>query len=334
MRRLTRRATAITAAALVVAGVTGAGPAVAASRTINIAYMSFAVANSYDAPMLAAARAVAQSSGAKLTVFDANNDPTTQYNQIQNVISTGKYQGIIVQPIYGAALIPVIKQAIAKKIKVVNIDQILGTNYESTKIQVPGLSGNVVFAPPAIATAMGNLVTQACAASGANPCKVGYLWSLKASALDVTMKKIFDSVIAKTPSIQIVAEGESYWTPTAGLSATQNMLQANPDLNVVVGADQGIEGAAQAVAGAGKTGKVALVGYGGSATGINAVKSGAWFGTVMQAPASTGELGMRALIKAIRTGKKSGVINPIASFANKGVVTKANAKKFLGEWPG
>src|SRR5215470_10017952 len=51
------------------AAATGSG------KHLKIAYLSFAVANSYDAPMLAAAQAVAASNNASLTVFDANNDP-------------------------------------------------------------------------------------------------------------------------------------------------------------------------------------------------------------------------------------------------------------------
>ncbi len=53
----------------------------AASKPMNIAYLSFAVQNSYDAPMLAAAQATAAAYGAKLTVFDANNNPQTQQQQ-------------------------------------------------------------------------------------------------------------------------------------------------------------------------------------------------------------------------------------------------------------
>jgi len=49
-----------------------------------------------------------------------------------------------------------------------------------------------------------------------------------------------------------------------------------------------------------------------SATGIAAVKSGAWFATVAQLPApDEGELGMIALIKAMKTGKGSGSQNPV-----------------------
>jgi ribose transport system substrate-binding protein len=94
---------------------------------VKIAYMSFAVANTYDAPMLAAAKEVAAANNASVTVFDANNSPTTQYSQLQDAITSGGYQGIITQPIESTNLIPLVQQAISKGIKVVNIDQILST---------------------------------------------------------------------------------------------------------------------------------------------------------------------------------------------------------------
>ena len=143
---------------------------------MRIAYLSFAVANSYDAPMLAAAKAAAKKGGAKITVFDANNDPKTQFSQLQTAATSKQYDAIIVQPIFGTGLISVVKQAIKNGIKVVNMDQILGPNLGHAKPQVPGLSGNVVFVPTAIGTKLGNLVVQACAAKKLNPCNVGYLY--------------------------------------------------------------------------------------------------------------------------------------------------------------
>ena len=86
---------------------------------MNIAYMSFAMDNTCDASMLAVAQAVAQTDGAKLTAFDANN-PQTQFNQLQTVISSGQYNGIITQPIVSTGLTSLVQQAISKEIKVVN----------------------------------------------------------------------------------------------------------------------------------------------------------------------------------------------------------------------
>jgi ribose transport system substrate-binding protein len=108
------------------------------------------------------------------------------------------------------------------------------------------------------------------------------------------------------------------------------MLQAHSDLNLIVGSDQGIEGAVQAI---GKK-KVILVGYGGSAAALQGVAAGKWYGDVAQLPASEGRLAAQAVIKAVRTGAKAGGVNPVADLPNQGVVTKENADQFTAEWPG
>jgi ribose transport system substrate-binding protein len=296
--------------------------------TIKVAYLSFAVANSYDAPMLAAAKSVASKGGAKVTVFDAANDPKKQLQQLQTAISSGQYKAIIVQPIFGPQLIPTIKQAIAKGIKVVNIDQILGTNPGTAAPPVKGLSGNVVFVQTQIGQKQGRLLVAACA--GKNPCNVGYLYSVKASSLDKAIRSGVNAAI-KGKDIKIVAEGETFYQPANALKASQTMLQAHSDLNVIMGADQGATGAQQALGG---NKDVILIGYGGGGVGLKRVKSGAWYGTVMQRPATEGKRGMECALKAVKTRKGCGGINVLAGLPNGGVVTKANAGKFKAEWPG
>lgn len=344
--RLDRRRILVAGAFLSVAGVlagcsnaasTDAASSSSASAkptgTVNIAYLSFAVANSYDAPMLAAAQTVAADNDAKLTVFDANNDPKVQFSQLQNVISSGTYQAVIVQPIFGTGLTDLVSQAIAKGIKVVNIDQILGPDLSTAEPQVKGMSANVTFVPTDIGTKLGKLTIEACASKNLSPCKVGYLYDIKASSLDVAIQKSFAAATAGSP-VQVVAEGEDFFNPAGGLKAVQNMLTAHPDLDLVVGSDQGIQGAEQALAGANKTGKVLLVGYGGSAAGLNATAAGTWYGTVVQAPATEGRLGAQAAVKAVRDNTVTGGVNPLESLPDGGVATKANATSFTGEWPG
>jgi len=305
-----------------------------AVKHLDIAYLSFAVENSYDAPMLAAAQAVASDANATVKVFDANNSSQTQYSQLQDVITSGQYNGIVLQPIFGTGLISLVQQAIAKGIKVVNMDQVLGPNYSTDAPQVTGLAANVMFVPTEIGTKLGNLVVQACQAKNLNPCNVGYLYDIKASALDVAISGAFDKAIAADPGVKIVAQGQSFFSPTEGLTAVQNMLAANANLNLIVGSDQGIEGGVEAVAAKHLTGKVILVGYGASAAALAGVASGAWYGDVAQAPASEGRLAMQALIQALRTGKNGGGIDPVAGLPDQGIVTKANVSQFTAEWPG
>jgi ribose transport system substrate-binding protein len=301
-------------------------------KTYNVAYLSYGVANSYDAPMLAAAKAVAAADGhVNVTVFDSQSTDTIQVADLQDAINSGKFQGIITQPIYGPALLPGVKLAIKKGIKVVNIDQILGTNYSSDQIEVHGLSGNVVFFPAKIGSQLAAEAILACGT--ANPCQIALVHNYTGDEPDAEITKTFDAGIAKDANASIVANGDGLYTPSVALTFVADTLVANPNLNVIVGADQDCEGAQSALTSAKNT-TVKLVCYGASATGIAAVKSGAWFADVAQLPATEGELGMIALVKAMKTGKGSGSQNPVAKLPDNGIVTKSNAGKFTGEWPG
>jgi ribose transport system substrate-binding protein len=313
------------------AGIPGAGLAKPAKThaTVKVAYLSYAVANSYDAPMLAAAKAVAKSGDASVTVFDAANDPKKQLSQLQTVASSNQYQAIIVQKNFGPQLTQAVQAAIKAGIKVVNMDQNLGTNPSSAAPPVKGLSGNVIFVQSEIGQKQGGLVVKACAELNANPCKVGYLYSVKVSSLDTAIRKAFNAAIAGH-NIKVVAEGETFYNPANALKAAQTMLQAQPGLNVIVGADQGATGAQQALNG--KT--VTLIGYGGGGVGLKAVSSGAWYGTVVQRPATEGKLAMQCAIKAVKTGKGCGGIDVLKGLPNGGVVTKANASRYKAQRPG
>jgi ribose transport system substrate-binding protein len=317
----------------------GSASATTASRPdqkkLRLAYLSFAVANPYDAPMLAAAKAAAKANNAEIVVFDANNDPNTQFSQLQNVIAPGKqrYDGVIVQPIFGAALVKLAQSAVDQGLKVGNVDQVLGTDFTTGESQVKGLGANVIFVPVKNGTKMGEQTVAACQAkktSGA--CSVGYLYGVKASTVDKALRSGFDKAIAADPNIKVVAKGEGLYSTQGGLDAAQNMLQANPNLDIIVGADQSIAGARQAIKAAGK--QVQTVGTGGSALGLQAVKAGDQVASVMQLPATEGGLVVEDLVKAIRTGQDQPSREPAAQLPQDGVATKANVSKFNGEWPG
>jgi ribose transport system substrate-binding protein len=319
----------------VVAVVVAAGAAVGApsradaKKPVRVAYLSFAVANSYDAPMLAAAKRVAKAQGASVTVLDAANQPNKQLAQLQTVSTSKQYNAIIVQPIFGPQLLSTVRSAIKNKIKVANMDQILGSNPGTAKPPLKGMAGNVVFVQTQIGRKQGQLVVKACKARHLSPCHVGYLYSVKVSSLDTAIRKGFNAA-TKGHNIRVDAEGETFYNPATALKSAQTMLQAKPNLQVIVGADQGATGAEQALNGK----KVTLIGYGGGAVGLKAVRQGRWFGTVMQRPATEGRLAMKCVIQAVRTGKSCGGIDVLKGLRNGGVVTKANAGKFRAEWPG
>lgn len=337
-RRALAIVTASAAAALVLAGCTGGGggdspTGDAGDEPIEIAFLSFAVANTYDAPMLAAAQAVADENDVVMTVLDANNDPNTQSAQLQDVIASGQYDGIITQPIYGPGLIEGVEQAIAAGIKVVNVDQILGDDFTTADVQVDGLSANVSQRPADMGRKLGEQVVAACESGGWDPCKVAYFFDIKASALDLAMRDAWNAAVEGS-TVEVVAEGESFFNPANALTVAQDILTAHPDLNVISGSDQAMQGSDQALEAAGKIGEILLVGFGGSEQAVAAVADGRWFSSVMMVPATSGRLAMEAVIDAVRNGNDQGSVDPFADLPHEWIVTKETASEFSPEWPG
>ncbi|HET8927495.1 MAG TPA: sugar ABC transporter substrate-binding protein [Microbacterium sp.] len=340
MRRLFVAGAFTAAAALLAAcaapagggGETGAATD-AAEETIQVAFLSFAVANTYDTPMLEAAQQAADANNVEMTVFDANNDPNAQAAQLQDAIASGQYDGIITQPIYGPGLIDGVLQAIEAGIKVVNVDQILGEDFTTAEVQVEGLSANVSQRPADMGHKLGEQTVAACASQNLDPCRVGYLYDIKASALDVAMRDAWDEAVAGSP-VEVVADGETFFNPANALTVVQDMLTAHSDIDVIVGSDQGMQGADQALEAAGSMGDIILVGFGGSEQSVAAVADGRWFSSVMMVPATSGKLAMEAVVDAIRNGNDQGMVDPFADLPHGWIVTQDTASEFSPEWPG
>lgn len=334
-RRPIALATAATAA-LALAACSAQAPSGTSTsdKPLEVAYISFAVANTYDEPMLAAAQKVAKENNVNVTVFDGNLDPATQTSLIQDAIASGQYDGIITQPIYGPAIVDVVGQAIAAGIKVVNIDQILGTDFTTGKTQVKGLAANVVFVPSELGKKFGEQTVAACKSKNLDPCNVAYLHDVKASAIGIALWGGFQAATKGTP-VKVVAEGETFYNPAAAQTAVTDILTAHPEVNLIATSDQGLQGAVLAIDAAGKkTSDFLMVGYGGSKWGQQHVADGTVFADVLQAPATEGKLGMLAMVDALRHKKNQGDVDPFKAFPNNGVMTKDTASKFTGEWAG
>ena len=127
--------------------------------------------------------------------MDGNLDPPTQTKQLQDAITSGKYDGIVLQPVYGAALVPGAQAAIAKGIAVGNIDQILGTDFTTADAQVTGLS-RTWSSWPAPGQEDRRPGHPGLHGQRRQPCKIGYIFSVKAAGLDQELRKAFDAEIA------------------------------------------------------------------------------------------------------------------------------------------
>ena len=223
--------------------------------------------------------------------------------------------------------------ALAAGLEVVLFNQIVGDDLTTNEPQVDGIAASIMAPPVVTGQRAAQITVDACA--GLDPCRVVYLFGIRGFPLDVALRQGFDGVIGDHPSIAVVAEGEGqYLGPEGGINAMQDILQAQPDFDVVVGADQSLQGVELVLTDEGKLSGVALIGLGGSSPAVEGVADGRWYGTVFYAPGTEGRLAMEAMIAALSDGTLTGGIDPNANFLDGGKVTAANVGEFTAEWDG
>lgn len=298
----------------------------------KIAYLSASSANTWLQASKAAMESIGAGAGVELVEFDGQFTPGEQSKQIQDVIASGDYDGIIIAGIDGAALIPDLEAAIATGLPVVVLNQVIGEKLDTAEPQFEGASASVMVPPLESGRLLGQLTMDAC--EGVSPCNVVYFYGIKGTPIDTAVKMGFDEVTAANPDIKIVAEAEGqYLGPDVALAAMQDVLQRSKDFSVVTGPDQAMVGVELALSDAGIS-DAKIIGFGGSEVAIQAVKDGKWFGDLFGAPYTEGELAMQAMIAALRDGTVTGGINPLADFPNGGLVTADNVADFTPQWAG
>jgi ribose transport system substrate-binding protein len=333
---MTRRWTAVAVAALMALGTAacgsddgggggsgGSGGGDGGQDVSKIAFFGFAGANSFAQATLAGIKQQASKEGVEVEFFDPNFDAATQVSQIQNAITTGEFQAFIVQANDGNAVVPPIREAIEEGITVVGEFTPIGTKYDTIEPQVDGMI--FVGEPPTEnGRALGEMGVDAC--KGIDPCQVAYLEGFKALPLDNARTDAVKAALKKAPNVRLVASVEGGYTQASGLKAAQNVLQANPDVDVMIGSSQAIAGAEQAVEDAGS--KVKLIGNGGSRQAVGAVKEGRWFGTYVIAEKSAGAKAAELAIAAAKGEKVP------KSFDTRELQNPIGTKENLGDFEG
>lgn len=283
----------------------------------SIAFFGFTKANSFTVATFEGVERQAGKEGAEAEFFDAEFDPQTQVKQLQDAITSKRFDVFIVQAVDGASVVPAVRTAIKDGITVVVHFTPVGTRYDTAEPQVPGAI-SLVDVPTENGRRLGELGAGACASSGAEPCQVAYLEGLKTLPLDNARTEAVVGTLEGEPGVEVVARVEGGYTRDTGRKAMQDILQAHPDVDVVIGSSQAVLGAEKVAEGE----EITYVGNGASRQAVNAVKEGRWYGIpylpVKTSGAKAAELGL-----AKANGRDVPEATDMATLAEKeGVFTK------------
>jgi len=256
------------------------------------------------------AQAEARAEGLTLTVQNANNDATTQANQIQTAVAS-RTSAIIINPVDSDAAQAAIQPAITAKIPVVAVDR-----------NITGVTVNSFIASDNVTG--GKQAADALAAAINNTGNILVLEGTPGASSTRDRGQGFTDEITKFPNIKIVASQTANFDATDGLNVTTNLMQAHPDVVAIYAQNDEMALGAVAALGSKAGTSVKVVGFDGGDQGLAAVKAGTIAADVAQQPVL---LGKQAVV-TIGQILKGQSVQPTQSMPVQ-TITKDNVDAFI-----
>lgn len=259
------------------------------------------------------AQKAADAAGAKLVIFNANNEPAAQNSAIETYIQQ-KVDGLIVVAIDVNGIMPAVKQAADANIPVVAIDAILPEGPQKAQIGVDnGKAG----------ADMGAHFLDYVKANMGGKAKVGIVGALNSYIQNVRQKGFEDAIKGKE-GIETVSVVDGQNVQDTALAAAENLITGNPDMNAIYATGEpALLGAIAAVESQGKQDQIKIFGWDLTAQAIAGIDKGYVAAVVQQDPAGMGE----AAVKALDTITKGGSVDKEISVPIT-IVTKDNVEPY------
>jgi ABC-type sugar transport system substrate-binding protein len=229
----------------------------------NVGVAMYARDNPFFTEVVSGVQYEAKRKGINLDISWAENDPTQEVNNIQNMI-TRQPDGLIISPIDPNALVPPVQQAKNSHIPVVMITDDLAPSGQ--QYQLTSMSSDY--------TNTGRIKAQFIANQLHGSGQVGVIHLIRGLAFTEEQWKGAQEVFARYPNIKIV--GQLYAggaASTNGLNAAENLLTAHPGIKALyVDNDPLALGVIQAVQQRHVAHPVVIVGADGTPSAISELK--------------------------------------------------------------
>ena len=210
------------------------------------------------------AKAAAQKAGAKLVIFNANNDPAAQNNAIDDYIQQ-KVQGIVVDAIDVNGIMPAVTAAASAGIPVIAVDAILPKGPQKSQVGVDNAEGGAEAARFLADYVKQNMNGQA---------QLGIVGALN-SFIQNLRQKGFQDALKADPGIKLVQVVDGRNIQDNAMAVSETLLTGNPTLNTIYATGEpALIGALAAVDSQGRAGSVKVVGWDLSAAAIRAIDKG------------------------------------------------------------
>lgn len=297
----------------------GCGPSKPKDKEITIGFVGMTLNNEFHVAVANGAKLKAKELNVKIDVQagDQHASADAQLQIIENFIENN-VDGLIIVPSAPEGLLAALNKAKAKGIPVINLDTAINAQViEEAGIKVPFYGTNNYEG----AKMAGKYVAE----NFAKGTKTAILTGIEGHKNAADRLNGFKDGAGDT--IVVVAEQTANWEVDQGYTAAQNIIQANPDLQLFFCSNDNMGiGALRAVQEAKLKDQIQIIGFDAVSAALDLVESGEFLLTVAQYPGKMGEYGVENLVKVIR-----GEEIPQEIDTGTELVTKANLAKFREE---
>jgi ribose transport system substrate-binding protein len=220
-------------------------------------------------------------------------DVDKQMQIIENLIQTG-VKALCVTPSGSKEIVPAIAKANKAGIPVIIVDtKVDEAAAKEAGIQTATFVGSDNYEG-------GKVAGQHVVAVTGGKARVAVLEGIPGHETGDSRLRGFKDAIKDSPGIKIVASQPGNWERDLGFNVFQNMMQAHPEIDTVFACnDMMALGAVEAIAAAGKTGKIKVLGFDAVGDARKAIDAGTMIGSVAQFPSEMGRLAVESAVQVL-----------------------------------
>ena len=227
------------------------------SGTTTIGFSISTLNNPFFVSVKDGVEAKAKELGVNVKIVDAQNDPAKQANDVADLLQQG-VSVLLVNPVDSAAISTSVEAANKAKIPVIALDRSADKGTIASLVASDNVKGGEMAAEYIIKK-LGEGV------------KVAELEGIPGASATRERGEGFHKVADQ--KLSVVAKQSADFDRTKGLTVSENMLQANPDIQAIFAQnDEMALGAIEASKSAGK--QIFIVGFDGTDDGLKAVEAG------------------------------------------------------------
>ena len=295
---------------------------------IKIGYSQYTLSAPYFKAQVEAAKEKAEEMGVELVAIDAQNDMVKQLGDVEDLLVQG-IDVLILNPQDPKGLVPATKKATAAGVPVIIIDSSIdpSADYVTTVQSNNDINGELVgeWLAETFQQKFPGEEMRIALISGAKGNPVGK------TRRDGVFKGILEQQLRSkgTAGFEIVSQGWGTWAHEGGLDAMEDILAANPDVNVLLAENDSMAlGAMKAIEGIGKVPMediIVCAAADGQKEALKLIQEGKYGATGLNSPVLTANRAVEIAVEVVLEGKED---YPDKSYTPAAAITQENVDKY------